>query len=136
MVGAMAGAGVMNRRGRLDRAALVLGAVSLVSAAFVFVRGDFQFVRIRSAAAVVALVLGLLAIGAGWLANRTLTLAAGAGFLLAAAVQLGLVAFADGGFLRGDPSTVSLWLGLGVGLVALGLASRPGTGEGEPDGRI
>jgi hypothetical protein len=117
----------VSSRGPLDRAALVLGAVSLISAVFVFVRGDFQFVKVRAAGVAVALVLGLLAVAAGWLASRALELAAGFGFLLAAAVQLGLLAGGDGGFLRGDGSTFSLWLGLGAGLVTLGLAPRSAT---------
>jgi hypothetical protein len=102
-----------------------LGAVSLVSVVFVFVRGDFEFVKVRAAGAVVALGLGLLAVAAGWLASRTVALAAGVGFLIAAVVQLVLLAGGSGGFLHGNASTFSLWLGLGVGLVALGLAPRP-----------
>ena len=64
---------------------MVLGAVSIISAAFVFVHGTFQIVQIGGAGLVVALVLGLLAVVAGWFNERTLMLAAGAGFLLAAA---------------------------------------------------
>lgn len=112
----------MTARGALDRAVLTLGAVSIVSVVFVFVRGDFQFVRMRDGAVAVALVLGLLACAAGWLASRALALAAGVGFLVAAAVQLALLAGGDGGFLGGDASTFSLWLGLGAGLVSVGLA--------------
>jgi hypothetical protein len=73
----------------------------------------------------VALVLGLLAVVAGWLDERTLMLAAGAGFLIAAAVQLVLLAGGGSGFLGGNASTFSLWLGLGVGLVVVGLAAVP-----------
>jgi len=78
----------MRTRDCLDRAALVLGVVSIVSAVFVFVHGTFELVQIGAAGPVVALVLGLLAVVAGWLDERTLMLAAGAGFLIAAAVQL------------------------------------------------
>jgi uncharacterized membrane protein YqjE len=49
----------------LDRAALALGVVSIVSAVFVFVHGTFQLVQIGAAGLVVALVLGLLAVVAG-----------------------------------------------------------------------
>ena len=87
----------MRTRDCLDRAALVLGVVSIVSAVFVFVRGTFQLVQIGAAGLVVALVLGLLAVVAGWLDERTLMLAAGAGFLIAAAVQLVLLAGGAGG---------------------------------------
>ncbi|HXD25573.1 MAG TPA: hypothetical protein VN609_06550, partial [Propionibacteriaceae bacterium] len=70
-------------------------------------------------------VLGLLAVVAGWLDERALMLGAGAGFLIAAAVQLVLLAGGRSGFLGGNASTFSLWLGLGVGLVAVGLAAVP-----------
>jgi hypothetical protein len=119
----------MNSHERLDRAALVLGAVSIVSVAFAFVQGDLQLVQIRAAGLVVALVLGLLAVVAGWLGERTLILAAGAGFLLAVAVQLGMVAGGGAGLLGGNASTFSLWLGLGVGLIAVGMVPRPETAE-------
>lgn len=108
--------------GSLDRATMTLGAVSVASAAFLFARDEFEFVRVRGGSVVVALALGSLAIVAGRLASRTLTLAAGAGFLAAAAVLLALMTQGDGGFLDGNGSTFSLWLGLGVGLVLLGLA--------------
>jgi hypothetical protein len=111
----------------LDRAALVLGLVSIVSGVFVFVDGTFQLVQIRAVGLVVALVLGLLAVVAGCLDERTLMLAAGAGFLLAAAVQLALLAGGSSGFVGGNASTFSLWLGLGVGLIAIGVMRGPET---------
>ena len=113
----------------LDRAALVLGVVSIVSGVFVFVDGTFQLVQIGAAGLVVALVLGLLAVVAGCLDERTLMLAAGAGFLLAAAVQLALLAGGSSGFLGGNASTFSLWLGLGVGLIAIGVVRGPETAD-------
>jgi hypothetical protein len=120
----------MNPGGRLDRAAMVLGVVSLISAAFVFVHGTFQIVQIGGIGLVVALVLGLLAVVAGWFNERTLMLAAGAGFLLAAAVQLSLLAGGSSGLLGGNASTFSLWLGLGVGLIAIGVGvPRPEPAE-------
>jgi hypothetical protein len=128
----MAGAGVMNAHGALDRAAMVLGAVSIVSASFVFVRGNLQLVQIGAAGLAVALVLGLLAVVAGWLDEPTLILAAGAGFLLAAAVQLIVLAGGSGGHLGGNASTFSLWLGLGVGLIVIGLVPRPETAQETP----
>jgi hypothetical protein len=119
----------MNSHERLDRAALALGAVSIISTAFAFAQGDLQFVQIRAAGLVVALVLGLLAVVAGWLGERTLILAAGAGFLLAATVQLGMLAGGGAGLLGGNASTFSLWLGLGVGLIAIGMVPRPETAQ-------
>jgi hypothetical protein len=125
MGGAMAGAGIVNSYRAFDHAAIVLGAVSIMSAAFVFVHGTFQLVQIGTVGLVVAIVLGLLAIAAGWLAERTLMIAAGVGFLLAATVQLVLLAGGGSGFLGGNASTFSLWLGLGAGLIAVGLVPRP-----------
>ena len=68
-------------------------------------------------------MLGLLAFVAGWLEERALVLAAGIGFLLAAAVQLGLLAGAAAAF-SAVTSTFSLWLGLGVGLIAIGMVPQ------------
>jgi hypothetical protein len=115
----------MKKRDALDRATLVLGVVSIVSALFVFVHGNFQLVQIRAAGLVVALVLGLLAVVAGLLEERALMLAAGVAFLLAAAIQLSLLASGSSGFLGGNASTFSLWLGLGVGLIAIGMVPGP-----------
>jgi hypothetical protein len=135
MDGALAGAGIMsshrypNPYRALNRSAVVLGAVSILSAGFMFVHGTFQVVQIGAIGLVVALVLGLLAIAAGWLAEGTLILATGCGFLGAAAVQFVLLAGGNGGFLGGNGSTFSLWLGLGVGLMAIGMVPRPEPAE-------
>jgi hypothetical protein len=119
----------MNSPKALDRAAMLLGGVSIMSAAFVFVHGDLQLVQVRAAGLVVALVLGLLAVVAGWLAEPMLILSAGVGFLLAAAIQLGMLASGGAGVIGGNASTFSLWLGLGVGLIAIGMVPRPETAE-------
>jgi hypothetical protein len=117
--------GVMTARNGLDRAAVALGAASVFSAVFALVEGDFEFVRVRGGAIAVAVVFGLLACAAGWLGNRVLVLASGAGFLAAAAVLLVLLGVnGNGGFLDGSGSTFSLWLGLGSGLALLGLTPR------------
>jgi len=113
----------MSARSNLDRAAVALGAASVVSAGFVVVRGDFEFVKVRGWGVAVALVLGVLALVAGWTSRPVLAAVAGAGFLVAAMVQV--VVWASGrNWLGGDGSTISLWLGLGVGLLAAGLAAR------------
>ncbi|MEP7054061.1 MAG: hypothetical protein ABI912_02290 [Actinomycetota bacterium] len=115
----------MNRHSGLDNAAVVLGAASVLSVVFAFAHGKFEFLRMHGGGIVVAVVLGVLACAAGWLANRMLALAAGAGFLLAALVLLVLIdQRGNGGFLDGNDSTFSLWLGLGVGLIVLGLTPR------------
>ena len=54
-----------------------------------------------------------------------LIFASGIGFLVAAGVQLSLLAKGNGGFLGGNASTFSLWLGLGFGLIAIGMVPRP-----------
>ena len=113
----------MRTRDSLDRAALVLGVVSIVSAVFVFVHGTFQLVQIGAAG--LSSLSGAARGGCRLVDERTLMLAAGAGFLIAAAVQLALLAGGGSGFLGGNPSTFSLWLGLGVGLVVVGLAAVP-----------
>ena len=61
---------------KLDRAAIVLGAMSIMSAGFIFVHGTFQLVQIGAIGLVVGSVLGLLAIAAGLLAERALMLEA------------------------------------------------------------
>ena len=114
---------------RLDRGAIVLGVVSVLSAAFMFIHGTFQIVPIGAIGLVVALVLGLLAIVAGFLSEGTLMLASGLGFLLAAGVQLALLAAGSSGLLGGNASTFSLWLALGVGLIAIGRVPRPEAGQ-------
>ena len=80
----------MNSHKTLDRAAMVLGAVSIISTAFVFVSGTF---------------------------------------LLAAVVQVILLAGGIGGLIGGNASTFSLWLGLGVGLIAIGVVRGPETAD-------
>jgi hypothetical protein len=112
----------------LDRATLALGAASVLSAALGFASEEWEFIRVHGGAALVALVLGVLAGVAGWFASRLLTLIAGVLFLLAAAVLVVLLALhGNGGLLDGSASTFSLWLGLGIGLVVLGLTPRDAT---------
>jgi hypothetical protein len=117
---------------RLNHAAIALGVVSILSAGFMFVHGTFQVVQIGAIGLVVALVLGLLAIAAGLLSEGTLMLVSGLGFLLAASVQVAQLAGGGSGLLGGNASTFSLWLALGVGLIALGLVPRPEAAEETP----
>ncbi len=114
------------------RAILAIGVASVVSVLFSFVRGPFQFVWLSSTGVAIAVVLGLLACVAGWLRSRTLTLAAGAAFLLAAVLLM--VLLLRGGFLIGNASGFSLWLGLGVGLVVLAL-SAPSVSDNTDGGK-
>ena len=115
----------MNARTGLDRAAIALGLASLASLVFLPLDGDLEFVTMGVGGVIVAVVLGLLAVAAGALSNRPLTLVAGAGFLLAAGLLLVLLGSrGNGGFLQGSASTFALWLGLGIGLAVLGTTSR------------
>ncbi|MFI6595921.1 hypothetical protein ACIBHX_06720 [Nonomuraea sp. NPDC050536] len=119
------------------KAAMVLGIVSLVSAVLVLVsNARWQFVSMTWRTAIVAVVLGVLAIVVSRLGRARLVAVVGLIYLLAALVQL--VELGVGAhWLGGTGSTVSLWLGLGAGLLALGLyggpeplsaAARPGRG--------
>lgn len=114
-------------RDRLDRAVLAIGLLALAAV----VLSPLGYARLRGAGLVVTVVLGLLAVAAGWLARRPLALAAGIGFLAAAALQIaqlgGRPSAVEHGILDGNASTFALWLGLGVGLLALGLT---GSGSG------
>src|SRR6266511_4081849 len=68
-------------------------------------------------------VLRAVAAAGGWYGRRLLVAVAGAAYLLAAVAQAALIG-RHGDVLGGDGSTVSFWLGLGVGLLAVGLAPR------------
>lgn len=108
--------------GRAGRAATTIGVASVASAAFLAVHGDpWGFVPMTTATAAVAVVLGVLTVVAGGL-RRALPIAlAGVAFCLSAAVVL--VQLATGtAWLGGNASTLSLWLGFGVGLLAVSYA--------------
>lgn len=114
-------------------AARVLGAASLLSAVFWAVDdGKWQFVKMTGETATVALVLGVLTIAiATW---DRLVAAAGLLFLLAAAVQFVELARKES-WLGGSAATLSVWLGLGVGLLLLGLyRGGRSAGAGPPEG--
>lgn len=128
----------MNRN-RLDRAAIGLGAAAIVSALLVFVRFRSDTTGASSPShsstpaslstvpVIVLLALGALAVAAGFaggMLGRALTMLAGAG--LAAVAVLLLVETAIGeNLIGGNTSTMALLGGLGLGLLAVGLAPRP-----------
>jgi hypothetical protein len=113
----------MTTRAYPERVALTLGAVSVASALLALLRGDFDFVRLRGWGVVVAVGLGAVALAAGWSGWRALTMAAGTGFVVAAVAQVVTWTMSDNLF-AGNGSTVSWWLGLGIGLLTAGLAPR------------
>jgi len=111
---------------RFDRAAIVLGAGAMASAVLVFPTGDpWGLARVRGATVALVLLVGALAIVAGWRGWRALMLADGAVFVAAAALQLAQ-AGRDTNWLDGNGSTVALLAGLGIGLLAVGLARHQG----------
>ncbi|HEU4421932.1 MAG TPA: hypothetical protein VFR67_05250 [Pilimelia sp.] len=113
----------MTARSGLDRAALALGAASVVSIVFWPVNGRYEFIRMDGWSAAVAVALGVLAMLAGRTGSGALATVTGGGFVAAAVIQL--VMWATGtNPLGGNGGTFSWWLGLGVGLLAVGLAPR------------
>jgi hypothetical protein len=120
-LGATAGAGVMTG---LDRSAIALGVASLASVAVAELRDKYQVLELRTGwSLAVAVGLGVCAVLAGLTGRRWAAAATGALFVVAAVVQVPVWASSDN-WLGGNGSTVSLWLGLGVGLLAVGLADR------------
>lgn len=110
------------------RAVLALGVASLLSALFALVREKWEFINIRGPGLAVVLGGGALALLAGWLGRRVLVIAT-AGVFLAAAV-LELAQWGRGtNWLQGDGSTISLWLGLGLGLLVVALSPEPTEGS-------
>lgn len=116
----------------LDRATTVLGIAGVVAVVFWPLNGDpWEFVKIGPAAAVVTVILGGVAVAGGRLGRSALALAAGAGFVLAALLQL--AQFGRGtNWVGGNGSTFSYFLGLGVGLLAVAAVRRTDTDSEGP----
>jgi hypothetical protein len=110
---------------RVNRAAVALGLGALASGLFAAADHiQYRLVRLSGAGLVVLLVFAAVAVVGGRLARRLVVACAGAGFLVAAVVQL--VQLGGGtNWLRGDGSTFSLFLGFAVGLLVLGLTPIP-----------
>ncbi|MGH3756831.1 Rv1678 family membrane protein [Actinophytocola sp.] len=112
---------------RLDRAALVLGIGALACSVFAIAPGSqsnkADFVQVADAGLVALLVLGAVAVLGGLVGQRLVVVVAGLGFVVAAVV--GLVQWGSGtNWLTADGSTVSMFGGLGIGLLAIGLTPR------------
>lgn len=115
---------------RMSRAALVLGVGAVAAGVFaLFDAVQYRLVRLAGPGLVVLLLLGAVAVVGGRLANRLVIAAAGAGFLAAAVLQLVQLG-RDSNWLEGDGSTVSLFLGFGIGLLVLGLTPVPAGAAG------
>jgi hypothetical protein len=108
----------------LDRGAVALGVASLASVGAAELRDKYQVLELRTGwSLAVAIGLGVCAILAGLTGRRWAAAATGGLFVAAAVVQVPVWASSDN-WLGGNGSTTSLWLGLGVGLLAVGLADR------------
>lgn len=119
--------------GRLDRAALALGLAALFSSLFWLSTGGpepINLVHVRGVALVVILVLGAIAVLGALLHRRAIVIVAGAGFVVAAVLQL-LQFGRETNWLGGDGSTLALMGGLGLGLLAVGLAAREASPRSE-----
>lgn len=117
----------------LNRAAFVLGVGAAATSVFAFIDPiQYRLVRLHGPGLATLLALAVLAIAGALLNRRGLVAVAGAGFLAAAGLQLVQLGGATN-WLRGDGSTFSLFLGVGVGLLVLGLVRAPATGRHTPD---
>lgn len=108
---------VLNREH--SRAVVGLGLGAVACCLFRFTKGDnFRLIEVDNRTVLVLLILGAAAIVSGVARNALLSAAAGMAFLLAAVVvivQLG----GRSHLLGGNATTFALYLGLGVGLVAI-----------------
>jgi hypothetical protein len=106
------------------RSALVLGVLAAGCGLFTLVEPiQYRLVRLEGWSLVLLLVLAGGTVAAALLRNRPLLAVAGAGFVLAAAVQLAV--WSGSNPLGGDGSTVSLFAGVGIGLLVLALTPLP-----------
>jgi hypothetical protein len=109
----------------VNRAVLVLGAGAIASGGFAFVDAvQYRMVRLGAGSLAVLLVFAVLAIAGARMGRRALVTAAGAGLLAAAVLQL-LQLGSGANWLGGDGSTVSFFLGVGVGWLVLGSVRPP-----------
>ncbi len=109
----------LTRADRAGRAALTLGAAGIASPVFALsTSSNNNFVDVDGLALLVFPVLGAVAVLGVMLASRLVVLASGAGFVVAALVQLAQFGRSPN-WLGGNGSTFSLLLALGTGLLVL-----------------
>lgn len=125
----------MSSRGRaLDRPAIALGVGAAASLLLgIADRTPLRLIAVGPAMAVVTLILAVVAVTGGVLAIRPIVLVAGAGFLVAAVLQVVQLSLGGANTLGGDGSTVALCLGFAVGLLAVGSAARSSRSTDHPD---
>lgn len=105
----------------VGRAALALGATGVASPIFALsTSSNNNFVLVQNAGLVVFPVLGLVAVLGVVLAHRLFVVLAGAGFAVAALIQL-LQFGHSTNWIDGNGSTFSLLMALGIGLLTAGL---------------
>ncbi len=110
----------------MHRATMVLGLTSLASGVFALTAGleeTFNLIHVSGASLAVLAVFGILATIAGARRIPVLGLAAGVGLLGCAVLQLVQLAQPIN-LLGGDGSTMSLFGGLGIGMVSVWLVGR------------
>lgn len=113
----------------LHRASLVLGIAAVASCVFALTAGageTINLIHVRGASTAVLALLGILSIVAGARKVPALGLVAGIGFLASAVLQLVQLG-QPLNLLGGDGSTMSLFGGLGIGLVSVWLVGRAST---------
>jgi hypothetical protein len=114
------------------RAALALGVVGVISPAFALTTSsNNNFVLVQGLGLVVFPVLGLVAVLGVALAKRLIVILAGAGFALAALVQLAQFGRSPN-WLDGNGSTFSLLMALGIGLLATALTPSVPSADESP----
>jgi hypothetical protein len=108
----------------LDRAAMVLGVVGVVSIGFALTTSsNNNFVLVQGLGLILFPVLGAGAVIGGALGQRSIVLAAGAAYVASALIQLAQFGRPTN-WIGGNGSTFALLLSLGIGLLVVGLAPR------------
>lgn len=114
-----------------DRAAMLLGSGALVSVLFTFATSsNNNFVSVGWFGVIVLVVLGGAALAAGATSNPTVVLAVGALFVLGALMLFAVIPFgfdavrSSDAFFYAQASTMSLYGGLGIGLLVVGYLGR------------
>jgi hypothetical protein len=130
--------------GRVRTAALVLGVVGVVGGVLGFLESAGQpftapegarvgaLFHLNPLGSAVAVALGAVTLAGAWSRQRAVTLAASAGWLVAALLTVAQ-AGREVNLLGGTGSTLAFFLGLGAGLLALAIApDEVGPGQAAP----
>ena len=108
---------------RLDRAAVALGVGAAASPLLGLAdRTPLRLIAFGTGAVLAAVGLAVLAVAGGWLGIRLLVVLAGAGFAAGAVLEVVQLSLGGTNTLGGDGSTVGVFLGFAVGMLAVGTA--------------